>query len=140
MKRIRYVSRFTRPMTAEEIDEIASHAETRNAERRITGVMMASGGLFYQVIEGPDEEIDDLFRAILHDPRHTDILVLDVEEEVDERQFPAWSMRTMNLDAAAQVRLMPVKALFKAIFEQRRLLENLVESAERVLRYEMERP
>jgi hypothetical protein len=137
MKRIRYVSRFTRPLTAEEIDEISVEAEEHNARRQITGMMMASGGLFYQVIEGPSAAIDELFRNILHDFRHTDILVLDVEEDVEAREFPDWSMGTVNLDAESHVRLMPIKALVKAVFEQRRLIDNLVDSVERSIRHEM---
>lgn len=137
-KRVRYVSRHTRPLTAEQVSEIGEDASRRNAEHGLTGVLMTSGGLFYQVLEGPPAAVDEIYRAILHDPRHTDILLLGVEEEVEAREFPDWSMQTVNLDASSHVRLLPLKALIKAAYEQRRVLEAMTESIERAIWNEVE--
>lgn len=137
LKRVKYISRFTRPMTAEEIAELGEDSSRKNAELDITGVLMASGGLFFQVLEGPAEHVDELYRTILHDARHSDILLLSSDDPVELREFPDWSMATVNLDAEANVRLMPLKALVKAVFEQRRVLETMVESIERSVRNEM---
>jgi len=89
-------------------------------------MLMTSGGIFYQVLEGPIEEVDRLFQKIAVDPRHKDVLVLSVQEEVEDRQFPSWDMKKVNLDEEAVARLEPIKALLEAIVEQRESLQRLM--------------
>ena len=72
------------------------------------------------------------------DGRHTDLLLMSTEDDV-ERLFPDWSMQTINLDAASHVRLFPLKALIKAVFEQGRLMENMMWAIERTVQHEMRR-
>jgi len=136
-KRITYVSRYAKPMTTEDIENLGTHAAANNLELGLTGFLMASGGLFYQTIEGPPEAVDEVYEAILADDRHSDIILLTSQESVPRRLFPDWSMKTVDLDADAHVRLLPVKALMKAVFEQRRLVDNMVGAIERALQYEL---
>jgi hypothetical protein len=136
-KRITYVSRYAKPLTAEEIEALGADAAEKNRAHGLTGFLMASGGLFYQVLEGPPEFIDEIYEAIEHDERHTDVLLLESIDSVGHRLFPDWSMKTINLDAEAHVRLLPVKALMKAVYEQQRLVENMIGVIERSMQYEM---
>jgi hypothetical protein len=119
LKRMSYVSRFSRPFSADELQDLAADAATRNRGLGVTGMLMSSGGIFYQVIEGPVDAVNDLFHKIALDPRHKDVLVLTVQEEVEDRQFPSWAMKKMNLDEGAVSRLDPLKALLEAIVVQR---------------------
>ncbi len=137
LKRIKYVSRFARPLKAEEIAALGQAAADRNRELDVTGLLMASGGLFYQVLEGPQEAVDEIYGSIEGDDRHTDVLLLSSEAPVQTRMFPDWSMETVDLDAAAHVRLLPLKALVKAVYEQRRLQDNMVWAIERTIQHEM---
>jgi len=137
LKRITYASRYAKPMTAEEIEEIGSRATEKNRDLGLTGLLMASGGLFYQVLEGPPEEVDRIYDTILGDERHTDVSLLSSVDAVKDRSFPDWTMKTIDLDAQAHVRLLPVKALMKSVFEQRRLVDNMIAAIERSLQYEM---
>ncbi len=136
MKRIKYVSRFATPFRESELEELGARAAKKNEGLGVTGVLLTSGGLFYQVLEGPEEAVDELFRAIRTDKRHTDLLVLGVEEGVAQRLFPSWSMKTVNLDAAAHVRLLPLKILMEAVFDQQQLIDKMVWAIERGLRQE----
>jgi hypothetical protein len=136
-KRITYVSRYAKAMSSEELESLGAAAEEKNRELGVSGVLMASGGLFYQVLEGPEEVVDELYATITADPRHTDLLLLRSESQIQGRLFPDWSMRTLNLDAASHVRLLPLKALIKAAFEQQRLIDNMVWAIERTVQYEM---
>jgi hypothetical protein len=70
IKRIHYVSSFAQNMSDDEIEALASQAAKKNAENDITGVLMAQSGIFFQIIEGPEDNIDDLFKSIMRDPRH----------------------------------------------------------------------
>jgi hypothetical protein len=136
MKRIKYVSRFATPFSESELEKLGEQASEKNKDREITGVLLTSGGIFYQVIEGPEQSVDEIFSTIGNDPRHTDLLVLSVEEGVDRRLFPDWSMRAVNLDAPAHVRLLPIKILMEAVFEQQQHIDKMVWAIERGLRQE----
>jgi hypothetical protein len=138
IKRIKYISRFDRPHTEADIEAIGEQSRANNEQLDLTGMLMASGGLFYQVLEGPAEAVDEVYARIATDSRHTDLLLLDSEENV-ERLYPDWSMEIINLDAASNVRLFPLKALMKAVFEQTRLAENMMWSIERTVQHEMRR-
>ena len=138
LKRIKYVSRFEKPLSAEAIDQIGEQSQKNNESLGLTGLLMSSGGLFYQVLEGPAEAVDEVYGRIVADGRHTDLLLMSTEDDV-ERLFPDWSMQTINLDAASHVRLFPLKALIKAVFEQGRLMENMMWAIERTVQHEMRR-
>jgi hypothetical protein len=138
VKRIKYVSRFESPMSGQAVEEIGEQSKRNNERVGLTGFLMASGGLFYQVLEGPEEAVDEVYGRIVTDGRHTDLLLLSTETDV-ERMFPDWSMETINLDADSHVRLFPLKALIKAVFEQSRLTENMTWAIERTIKHEMRR-
>ena len=140
MKRITYISRYAKSMSSEELKKLGDLAADKNQELGVTGILMASGGLFYQVIEGPGEIVDELYATIERDGRHTDLLLLDSEDGLEDRRFPDWSMRLVNLDAASHVRLFPLKALIKAVFDQQMLVRNMIWAIERTVRYEMKGP
>ena len=110
LKRIHYISSFVKDMSVDEIKEISSQAAKNNAEKDITGVLMAKGGVFFQIIEGPEENIDGLFTNILKDPR------------------PNWHMKDINLDTTKTERLQPVKAIIDAVHAQAAIIENLTEA------------
>ncbi len=118
LKRYSYVSRFSRPFTRDELEALASDSAARNQGLGITGMLMSSGGIFYQVLEGPSAAVNELFLKISRDSRHKDVLVLTVQEEVESRQFPSWAMKKVSLDEGAMSRLDPIKALLESIVVQ----------------------
>jgi hypothetical protein len=136
MTRIKYVSRFAKPFSEGELDELGAKAAEKNKGLDITGVLITSGGLFYQVLEGPADAVDGIFGFIKNDSRHTDLLVLGIEEDVSQRLFPEWSMKTVNLDAAAHVRLLPLKVLMETAFEQQQHIDKMLWAIDRGLRQE----
>jgi hypothetical protein len=136
MKRIKYVSRFATPFSGSELEELGAKAAEKNEGLDITGVLITSGGLFYQVLEGPTEAVDGIFGYIKADERHTDLLILGIEEDVSQRLFPDWSMKTVNLDAAAHVRLLPLKVLMETVFEQQQHIDKMLWAIDRGLRQE----
>lgn len=128
LKRIHYISSFVHEMSDIEIEELAIQAAKKNAENDITGVLMAKGGLFFQIIEGPEENIDKLFTSILKDPRHEKIITLGIQVGDLKRLFPKWHMKEINLDTATSERLQPVKAIIDAVQAQATIIENLTEA------------
>lgn len=128
LKRIHYISSFVKDMSVDEIKEISSQAAKNNAEKDITGVLMAKGGVFFQIIEGPEENIDRLFANILKDIRHEKIITLGIQIGDLKRLFPNWHMKEINLDTTTSERLQPVKAIIDAVHAQAAIIENLTEA------------
>ncbi len=133
LKRMKYVSRYARSLSAADVVHLAESASRKNAKIGVTGVLMTSGGIFFQIIEGPPEAVDGLWAAIQRDPRHTDVLLLSSEEGVRRRLFPDWGMRAMDLDAEAGDRLEPLKAILSAVLAQRQVMDNLSTVLERAV-------
>lgn len=115
MKRLVYISRFAQPMPPAEIAILAANAARRNEAADITGVLMSAGGLFFQVLEGPDAAIDALFATIREDERHIDVTLLSEERAITSRRFPRWSMARLIVDDESRRRLAPLHALLEAL-------------------------
>lgn len=110
MERLKYVSRFSRPLTRADIQRIANLAAAHNETVGLSGTLVASGGVFIQILEGPTDAIDGVFRRIKLDARHRDIVVLR-REVVGSRLFGSWAMRLVELDDGATKRMAPTIAL-----------------------------
>lgn len=139
MKRIRYVSQFSRDLGPADIDALVARAASANAAQQVTGILMTSGRVFFQILEGPEAAVDDLFTRICADPRHRDVLLLAVESDIPARFFPDWSMRRVALDGPAQERMAAARALLQAIHDKRRELDGLTTDLERAIIAELAR-
>lgn len=138
MKRIKYISRFARPLAEADVEAIVRQAVTNNRRDQVTGILMASGDLFFQIVEGPDAAVDALFAKILADPRHRDVLTLRVEQgEKLSRLFPGWQMGKFDLGAASGARTEPLKAILAAVHRQGAILEDLTAALERAAHIEL---
>jgi len=128
LKRINYISSFVKDMSEVEIVNLASQAAKKNAENDITGVLMAKGGVFFQIIEGPEENIDRLFTTILKDTRHEKVITLGIQIGDIQRLFLGWNMKAINLDTTLSERLQPVRAIIDAVHAQSAIIETLTEA------------
>ena len=137
MKRITYVSRFTKPFTESELHELGEISAKNNQSAGVTGVLMTSGGIFFQTLEGPVEAVDQIYDSIAADSRHTDLVILGLEIDVTERNYPDWSMKTVNLDAVSHVRLLPLKVMMETVYEQQLLIDKMLWAIDRTLKHEM---
>lgn len=70
---------------------ILSAARRNNPRDGITGALVCRHDVYLQLIEGPADAIDALYRRILADDRHFDVRLL-LSEDMGERMFPAWAM------------------------------------------------
>ena len=137
LKRLGYLSKFTRPMTCAEIESLAKDAAQYNRSVGITGMLVATGRTFYQVIEGPAGAVNVLFQKIMSDARHGDVLVLTVDDNVADRQFPGWPMQTVNLDAGGVERFESIKELIEGIMQQRDSMRELMSQLSRAAWHEL---
>lgn len=123
MKRITYISRIAKPLSTTEIETIKIYSSKNNLKVNITGLLVYFEKLFFQIIEGEDEEVDRIYLKIQKDPRHNNILRLKTEYNVGERLFPSWSMKTINLDDNVDDLLRPIKILLQTVVESHSIVE-----------------
>ena len=133
MKRIKYVSQFARDLTRDEIDTLVERAAAKNATLDLTGILMTSGRLFFQVLEGPTAHVDQVYQSIVEDDRHRDVLLLETEHGVSERFFPDWRMRMIEIDPHSDERLEPARAMLENILTRRREVDRLTGNLERII-------
>jgi len=92
-----YVSTSVKLLSDEELLDILKVSRENNSTKDVTGLLLYKGGNFMQVLEGPDEAVEALYKKIEADPRHKDLSVL-AREQISNRQFPAWQMAFQDLD------------------------------------------
>lgn len=80
------------------IDALVAKASASNAAVGVTGALMVTGTVFFQILEGPTAAVDALFAKIAADPRHTDVVCLSEQDGREMRLFPEWGMRRVSLD------------------------------------------
>lgn len=104
MKFILYVSQARKPFERAELRDLLEHSRKRNDQDGITGLLVYrynddfDRGNFLQILEGPDDAIEDVWRRISGDRRHHTIVVIE-EGKIDKRAFADWSMGFKNADA-----------------------------------------
>ena len=86
-----YCSTSNRMLTTQELDGLLSVAVSNNEKAQITGMLIYSGGSFFQWLEGPAETVDNLFKKIVLDERHRNCTVI-LREGATERSFSRWAM------------------------------------------------
>jgi class 3 adenylate cyclase len=128
MKRLTYISKFARSLTKKEIESISSISQTNNSRDGITGVLMCCSGIFFQILEGEEDRIDILYKRILEDDRHNQILCLKSELDVTKRRFPDWSMEVIVLDENNDILLQPIKIMLQTLGESQTILASYTQS------------
>ncbi|MFN3313351.1 MAG: BLUF domain-containing protein [Hyphomonas sp.] len=100
--RLVYVSTARAGLTEADIEDILDASQSNNDERYITGYLVHNGPSFMQLIEGPRAEVDEIFRRILADARHTGVVRI-LAEWCLTRAFPEWSMNYFRVDRPGSV-------------------------------------
>lgn len=92
-----YSSSAVKLFSEEELRDLLRKSQEHNLQRQLTGMLLYHDGNFMQVLEGPDEQVRELFEIIKHDPRHKNVTLL-TQEEIVSRQFPDWTMGFRNIN------------------------------------------
>ena len=91
-----YCSRAAPGVDAAAVDSIIRTARRWNPEQGITGLLVFGGGIFFQWLEGPRDNIGALMARLKADTRHEGIVTLGESEELRERLFPDWDMELVT--------------------------------------------
>ncbi|MGY6410518.1 MAG: BLUF domain-containing protein [Alkalilacustris sp.] len=98
---IAYVSLSRIPAWSPEMLELARSCLTRNPALGITGALYFDGVQFYQVLEGPEQAVAELYATIRADPRHCAVQTL-WDGPITRRRFGAWAMKFVDGSGRAQ--------------------------------------
>jgi Sensors of blue-light using FAD len=100
-----YCSRSAPDVDDAEVARILATARRCNPAFGITGLLVVGGGIFFQWLEGPRDNVLQLMANLKADPRHSDVVALSESEEVRERLFPDWDMELVGTDDIRDVLL-----------------------------------
>jgi hypothetical protein len=86
-----YVSEPAQEMSFLGLMRLLYHSYLSNANKGITGALIFENNHFGQVIEGPKDQIEDLWKRIQKDSRHKNIRLID-SKPIKHRSFSKWTM------------------------------------------------
>ncbi len=97
MIRLLYCSQATPGVSDDQIQNILLVARRNNKALGITGVLVHGGGMFMQVLEGPEQAVLRLYVKILDVRRHRGSRII-YNTPAKEQVFKDWSMGVINSD------------------------------------------
>lgn len=92
-----YLSKASRALHSVDFLNILNASKKNNQSNRVTGSLFYNGGWFLQVLEGDINVVQDLYRRIEQDDRHTNSRVIYLEP-ANSRTFSRWTMNMINLE------------------------------------------
>ncbi len=92
-----YMSTSKREMGQQELDSILAVARDRNPKLGVSGLLLYVERHFLQYLEGEQEAVENLYRHIEKDDRHSGVMRL-FAGLYDRRIFADWSMGFHRLD------------------------------------------
>ncbi|HEX4917138.1 MAG TPA: BLUF domain-containing protein [Limnobacter sp.] len=97
MIRLMYCSQAKTDFTKYTLEEILLTSRKNNALQNITGVLVHGGGMFMQVLEGPEARVLRTYVKILDDARHSDSRIIHITP-IKDRLFTNWTMGVVEAD------------------------------------------
>jgi hypothetical protein len=91
MRQLVYFSTAVIRQSPEIIEAILEVSRRRNAEDGVTGLLIAGGNRYLQVLEGQDAAVAELMNRIERDPRHHGVHIL-VDRAIKRQDFASWTM------------------------------------------------
>lgn len=106
LRRLIYSSRYTgRPGDLGEVmSKIVAKSIQNNRIVNVTGFLVASEGVFLQLLEGPLAAVQETFDRISADQRHADLTIIR-DGQAPSRMFKDWNMGQHQVGAAGDARL-----------------------------------
>ena len=123
MQSLVYVSEENARLEPEELMPLLRTSRTRNRERDISGLLAYRDGHYLQILEGPDDEIETLYKSIAQDSRHRDVRLIS-QAPIEVRDFGKWPMAFRFLSDVQIERLPAFEEALKEGFGGPSLSEN----------------
>lgn len=97
MIRLLYISQAISGIMEDHIQGILQSSRRNNPTFEITGVLVHGGGLFMQILEGPEQNVLRQYVKLLDDQRHSHCQIIHISP-ANERIFQQLSMGAIQCD------------------------------------------
>ncbi|MBZ0056600.1 MULTISPECIES: diguanylate phosphodiesterase [unclassified Leclercia] len=91
-----YRSHFRDDVPVTVLEDMVVAANEKNKEAGVSGILLFTGKLFFQLLEGPEENVRAIYRAICEDPRHHNVVELLCDYS-RARRFGKYGMELFDL-------------------------------------------
>jgi len=71
-----YRSHLCEGVPVKALEEMVAAAYSNNTESNVTGILLFNGTHFFQLLEGPADNVTDIYQQICRDPRHHNVVEL----------------------------------------------------------------
>lgn len=90
--RLIYVSTAVEPFDPKTAKQIGEVSAPNNKRLGVTGILLATETRYLQVLEGPVQAVNMLFKSIQADERHSEVSLISYHR-IEQHLFEAWSMK-----------------------------------------------
>lgn len=91
LSRLIYASTISTNFESTDIEKILNIARKNNKKSHVTGMLYFNRKYFMQYLEGSRSEVNNAYKKILDDKRHSNVVILDYRL-IDQREFSEWTM------------------------------------------------
>ena len=91
LRQLVYISDASYGLSKPDIESILASSRRNNAESNVSGMLLYSGGVFIQALEGAPKTIEGLYKTISDDRRHENVDIVS-DRMVGGRNFAGWAM------------------------------------------------
>ncbi len=99
IRQLCYLSTASEMLDPLALAHLAESARRYNATMQLTGLLATGGGFFFQLLEGPRDNVCAAFGRICRDRRHYDIRLLQ-DDAVRGRDFSGMTLALASLDVS----------------------------------------
>ncbi|WP_297199030.1 diguanylate phosphodiesterase [uncultured Pluralibacter sp.] len=93
---ILYRSHICEGITVQAVEEMVASANGKNSHANVTGILLYNGTHFFQLLEGPEENVKEIYHHICKDSRHYNIVEL-LCDYAPARRFGKTGMELFDL-------------------------------------------
>lgn len=120
-----YRSHISGHVLPAQLDDMISHASFKNEDASVTGILLFDGTHFFQLLEGPEEAVSEIFATICKDLRHHNIVEL-MHDYAPARRFgrvgmEIFDLRTQSEDTVLQAVLDKGTSRYRLTYDDRAL-------------------
>lgn len=93
-----YVSTASETFSADQLPDLLDKCRANNRRAGLTGLLLFSGTSFFQILEGDEKAVDEVYLKIGSDPRHRNLVTI-LKEPIGNRTFGDWFLRFRAVDS-----------------------------------------
>jgi hypothetical protein len=129
-----YISSATSWPSQNDLKQLLKQSQARNLKQDITGMLLYDNAIYMQVLEGSVKDVHDIYDSILKDTRNNGNVKL-VEEVINQRNFPMWSMGFKNLEDCLPEELPGFIDIFNGKLDKEIAVINSVQSVKLLMQF-----